>query len=575
MTNKATTGMRVGALCVLLAASVAQAKPQHMRVSWCGGDAGDTMCVAWNDTDGGGLQVQWGFGNNLTEQTTATAWAAAAPVGTVYEAEMTGLKPNSDYNYRVGGGGGAWSAVNTFTTGPIQGDPCMPFKFAVMGDGRSQDDSGADPKWHTILAEAMEHDIALVVNTGDLVKDGDVPAQWKNYLETTDPMQASIPILNSMGNHDDDKVDGEGALYNQIFNLPRNSATDTEDFYYQTYGDAIFVALSTTTFKDDGFAQQAEWLDTVFTENPRRWKFVFFHHPNYASFGDVFGFEVGHPPNEAKQNGALVPIFDKHGVDVVFSGHNHWYERFSPMKGGGASDQGKKDPSGTQYVITGGAGAFTLDGIPLGDFDLNLLDLFCGTATGSLNCDGRHHFVTGAIDGNTLSFEVWATSAQNFETAATNIALIDSWEITKDLPLECVQPPGPDPDPQPEPAPMPEAEETGDEGGTGEAEPMDNPEPIDNPEPTDNPTADAGTGEGTNTGAPDAGPATGKDTQPPLSVTGNGTGGNTTGGANSDDEAGKETGGCQSQPAGQPVAWFLTLFALLFLGVRRLVQSRS
>ena len=324
------------AIALLLAPLPATASPQHVRLSWCGGDAGTTMCVTWNDPTGGGNQVQYGVSQTLTESAAATSFAAPGSLGNVFEAELTGLNPNTEYQYRVGGSGGAWSETYTFRTGPVAGGPCVPFNFVVLGDGRSQDDSGADPKWHTIMTEALEHDPAFVLNTGDLVKDGDEIGQWKDYLEKSDPMQALVPHFPSIGNHDNDKVVGEGALYNMVFQLPRNAETDTEDFYFVTYGDVIFVSLTTENYKDDNFGLQAAWLDQVLTDNPRRWKFVFFHHPPYTSYGDVFGFELNHPPNEQNQNGALVPIFDKHHVDMVFNGHNHYYERFKPLKGMGS-----------------------------------------------------------------------------------------------------------------------------------------------------------------------------------------------------------------------------------------------
>ena len=413
--------------------TVALAAPEHVRLSWCGQDAGTSVCITWNDPGNGGNQVNYGFAPTLSKTVQATSFSAPAVLGTIYEAELTGLSPNSTYDYRVGGGGAAWSQNYTFQTGPKEADACVPFTFIALGDNRSQDDTGADPKWTSILNEAVEGQPAFVLNTGDLVRDGKVVQQWKDFLDKTDPAQAYVPLMPSMGNHDDDKVVGEGALYNMVFQLPRNSATDTEDFYYFTYGDAIFVSISSTTFKDDNFTEQANWLDKILTENPRRWKFAYFHHPPYTSYFEFFGSDITHPPNEAGQNAALIPVFDKHGMDIVFNGHNHYYERLGPFKGGGGSDQGVGASDGTHYVITGGAGAFTVDfelGIPV-------IDLVCGNASGSKKCDGRHHYIKTTIDGNDLTMEVWATAAQNFDQSNANIALVDTLTVTKKDALDC------------------------------------------------------------------------------------------------------------------------------------------
>ena len=71
-----------------------------------------------------------------------------------------------------------------------------------------------------------------------------------------------------IGNHDNGPGEGDTANYNQIFALPRSQGTygsGTEDYYYFTYGNAIFAVLSTETFKGGAvpFATQADWLERL------------------------------------------------------------------------------------------------------------------------------------------------------------------------------------------------------------------------------------------------------------------------------------------------------------------------
>ena len=56
-----------------------------------------------------------------------------------------------------------------------------------------------------------------------------------------------------------------------------------------------------------------------------RWKIAYFHHPLYSS-GDRHGSEVD-------LRAQVEPLFIKYGVDVVFAGHEHFYERIKPQKG--------------------------------------------------------------------------------------------------------------------------------------------------------------------------------------------------------------------------------------------------
>jgi len=384
------------------------------------------MTVAWNsDSVANPSFVEYGrtpaFGD------TAQGSVAGVPGGlrAHHEVDLEGLDPGAMYYYRVGGEGD-WSNTFTFNTAPEE--PCAPFSFVAMGDGRSDDGFGPSRRWSSILSEAFAHDPAFIVNTGDLVKDGAEVDQWENLLVASDDAHPFTPHMPCIGNHDDDKTEGEGALYNQLFAIPRNSETGTEDFYYFLYSNLIVVSLSTQTFMggDSQFQIQADWLDRVLTEHPKTWKVVFFHHPPYT--GSAFG--ATHPPNEKDQNAALVPIFDKHHVDIVLSGHNHWYQRFEPMCCGGGQDSGRIVGSydqGTLYVITGGAGSITLE-IPF--IESTLPALLC-MEPGSLVCSGKHHYMLFKVDGTELHAEVWATAAQNFDVNQGNIEIIDEFTIRK------------------------------------------------------------------------------------------------------------------------------------------------
>jgi uncharacterized protein (TIGR03382 family) len=259
--------------------------------------------------------------------------------------------------------------------------------------------------------------------------------------------------MPTIGNHDDGPVDGDGAVYNQVFHLPRNTVTNTEDFYWFTAGNAIVVSLSSQTYEGGGMGSQAAWLDQVLTDNPRLWKFVFFHHPVYTSSSLLGLLDVSHPPNEVDQNAALTPVFDKHHVDFVFYGHNHFYERFQPMRGNGGDEEGipVDDPEdGTYYVVSGGGGALTYN-IAIG--------LFCGGAKGSAKCSGSHHFVRIEIERNRLKYTARATAQQLLNDNPGNSKDIESFTYEKAYPGgvdPCFTAP-PEPGPEPVPEPIPEA----------------------------------------------------------------------------------------------------------------------
>ncbi|NOZ02151.1 MAG: hypothetical protein GXP54_09715, partial [Deltaproteobacteria bacterium] len=371
-----------------------------------------------------------------------------------------------------------------FLTAPD--DECTPYTFIALGDDRSDTNYGPNPRWNGIIMEAMEYFPLFVLNTGDIVRDGSKTDQWKHWLEASDPALAFAAHMPTIGNHDDGPGDGDGAYYNQVFNLPRNTVTGTEDYYFFTTGNAVFVSLSTETFKGGGvpFGEQAAWLDTVLTENPRMWKIVYFHKPIYCSED---WFSLVHPPNEEGQNAALTAIFDKHHVDMVFYGHNHWYERLGPMKGNGNDKEGipvDKFEDGTVYVVTGGAGALT--------FNVTV-NLFCpGGAKGSKVCSGDHHFVKIDIDHNKLTYTARTTRTQLTGTSDSNAKEIDSFTIVKPYtgPDPCLAPPpvdsGPEPMPDTQPEPVPDAAEEAMQDAFG---PDEGPAPADDAVVPDVPVA--------------------------------------------------------------------------------------
>jgi len=432
---------RLCLVLLLLFASAAHAAPKWVRIALPAQGAATAMNIAWNtEATSDPSEVQYGLSPAALGQTaTGAAFLAKSSLGAVHEVALTGLQPATTYHYRVGGST-AWSSVHNFHTAPADG--CKPFHFIAGGDHRSDDSAGPNPKWKGILEQMTADGPSFILESGDMVHDGDVISQWTNHMDMAALRTAEFPLMTAIGNHDNDSVESDKALYNQIFFYPKNTANQTEDFYYFTYGQVIVVSLSTQTAHADKFAQQAKWLDEVLTAHAdMTWRFVFYHHPSHSSYIDLKVADLNHPPDEQGQNAALVPVFDKHHVDVVFAGHNHFYERFAPMKAG----QVQSTPAnGTIYVTSGGTGAFTYDVIDIGVIKIEPMKVICGEglfgigsgkAAGSLFCSGKHHYVRVEIDGNTMNAKVIATQEQNLSSDPKNVQVFDTFQIVKPKPV--------------------------------------------------------------------------------------------------------------------------------------------
>ncbi|MFH2006049.1 MAG: metallophosphoesterase family protein, partial [bacterium] len=417
----------------LAASSTAQAAPEYLRLSYTG-DTTTTMTVSWN-TSGSTTttEVQYGTTSGVySDVATGSSFPAdAAALGHIHEVTLTNLLSDTTYYYIAGDATDGYSAEKSFTTGPTQDPLCGAFSFVFVGDNRPDPIFGGGQNWPQILGAAAAHAPAFVLNGGDLVIEGDDIGQWIDFLGWTEPVASTIPFLPCIGNHDNGPGEGNTANYNQIFALPTSQGTygsNTEDYYYFTFGNAIVAALSTESFSGGAipFETQANWLDDVLTQNPRKWKFVFFHKPSYTH--EVF-FSISHAPNEESQNAAFTPVIDAHHVDVVLTSHNHWYERWNPSACATQGNPGSNDPcpssgfsDGTVYIVSGGAGAFTIPG------------MLCGSPSNRAECSGDHHFILMSINNETLTLDTWSTDSNQ---------IVDTVTINKTAD-NCSDPPGPD-----------------------------------------------------------------------------------------------------------------------------------
>ncbi len=184
-------------------------------------------------------------------------------------------------------------------------------RFAVIGDG------GTGEKGQFEVAREMMKDhgkfpFDFVIMLGDNIYGGQRPADFKRKFE--EPYQplldAGVKFYASLGNHDNS---------NQRYYKPFNM--DGKRYYSYKQGNAEFLALD-SNYMDP---QQLDWLKKQLSGSSATWKICYFHHPLYSHGRD-------HGPDLDLRK-LVEPIFEESGVNVVFSGHEHSYERLKPQKG--------------------------------------------------------------------------------------------------------------------------------------------------------------------------------------------------------------------------------------------------
>jgi len=193
-------------------------------------------------------------------------------------------------------------------------------KFLVIGDsgtgGRQQFEVAA-----RITEARKTFPFTRALMLGDNLYGRNNAAAYRNKFERPYAalLEGGVKFYASLGNHDDPA---------QRFYAPFNM--DTHRYYSHSEGDVRFFALDSTYMSPE----QRRWVEDELSQSNHKWKIAYMHHPMYSS-GERHGPT---PPLRA----ALEPLFAKHGVDVVFAGHEHFYERIHPQ-------------GGITYVIQGGA----------------------------------------------------------------------------------------------------------------------------------------------------------------------------------------------------------------------------
>ncbi len=252
-----------------------------------------------------------------------------------HHVRLTNLEPNTKYTYMVISKdpltGTMSSKVFSFTTMPVD-DSLTDFSFVVYGDTRTFQ------LRNKLVCDAILKDPShprLVFNIGDLTMDGRVLANWDRFFWAIHDLAANVPYYPILGNHE-----YNSSYFYDAFPLPKGGGTDQEEWYSFNYGPVHFAVLDADVIlmeRDPAKMQeQTNWLIKDLKANKNaKFKVVIFHQPFWTNTTS----ETGNPE--------LVKywkdVFEKYGVNIVFNGHYHAYERFVV--------------NGVTYVTTAGGGA--------------------------------------------------------------------------------------------------------------------------------------------------------------------------------------------------------------------------
>jgi hypothetical protein len=201
--------------------------------------------------------------------------------------------------------------ATTATAQPSASVSKAQLKFAILGDTGT----GTMPQFEIakkLAATRATFPFEFVIMLGDNMYGGENPSDFmKKFEKPYEPLlKAGVKFHAALGNHDE--PDRQSAY--KGFNM------DGKRYYSFKPKDGIrFFALD-SNYMDK---KQLDWLEAELKASGSEWKIAFFHHPLYSS-GNKHGSDL-----ELRK--VLEPLLIKYGVDVVFAGHEHFYERIKPQ----------------------------------------------------------------------------------------------------------------------------------------------------------------------------------------------------------------------------------------------------
>jgi len=336
----------------------------------------------------------------------------------VWDMEVYNLTPGCLYSvafqYRLTTAD-LWHHVEAAFYAAPDGTPSE-MEFYAFGDQRYLNNSNKD-EVEKVSEAVMNHEgkKTFILNSGDIVYDGGYDFHehdyWKGYFRNdhTRSLLGSMPMLPAPGNHDvqcptGGYAGGDATNYTRYFPYTAVTSDPASVYYHRQYGRVNIYSLTSYPMdtdhycsntnanyrpKSEGGTGQYDWLENQLAgsmNDPQQWKIVMMHAPIYSPDPDSCN-------NQKDAKTYLVPLFEKYGVDMFVSGHEHYYARMTV--------------NGIPYLILGGAGGgLSLNSQCQKDKHCNGFDLVIN----------KHHFAYCKLQGDVMTVDVFDDNNDKIET---------------------------------------------------------------------------------------------------------------------------------------------------------------
>ncbi len=340
-----------------------------VRLPYLQSVSSDRASLLWTTSGGASTVALWSPSLERTEvgsEVMPTEFLAGAEQRV---AHLTDLSADTIYCYEViDDAGERVYGPYGFRTAP-EADTSERIDFVVFGDS-----GGGGPDQAAVAEQITSVPIDFLLHTGDVAYTSGTLDQFEtNYFQMYESWLGELPVFPASGNHD--YVTADLGPFREVFELPENGGQSGRERWYSFDWGPVHVTVLDT---ENGSDAQTRFLEQDLASTDRPWRVVIAHKGPYSS---------GSHGSNGTFRQLYEPILQRHGVQVVFTGHDHHYERTHPI-------------GGVTYILTGGGGMSTRPVSPheWTDFATDVL-----------------HFVYVSIEGDTMRVHAIDATGQEFD----------------------------------------------------------------------------------------------------------------------------------------------------------------
>ncbi|KAJ7950452.1 Purple acid phosphatase [Quillaja saponaria] len=286
--------------------------------------------------------------------------------GIIHHVRLTGLNPSTVYYYQCGDPSvQAMSDIFSFRTMPVSGPWSYPDRVAVVGDlGLTYNTTATishiinnKPDLVLLLGDVTYANLYLTNGTGSDCYSctfAETPIhecyqpRWDYWGRFMQNLVSKVPLMVVEGNHEIEQQAGNKAFvaYSSRFAFPSEESGSSSTFYYSFNAGGIHFVMLGAYIAYNKTADQYKWLERDLDSVDRSitpWLVATWHPPWYSSY-------KAHYREAECMRVAMEELLYSYGVDVVFNGHVHAYERSNRVY------NYSLDPCGPVYITVGDGG---------------------------------------------------------------------------------------------------------------------------------------------------------------------------------------------------------------------------